>query len=193
MPLSSAFCAFSRFIILHGIFSLTKHMEARETTALDIGTNKLSLEDARSTHSASHSESGDGWRETLDRAIETWSFSLMSQEPSLCLEAARTLYRIAHVVLHVNLIDFHIFTGALTSTPSLTGNEITPAAFARAKQRIQQWTAKPIAKKTLSHCFMMIQETLFSRRQYQASEDNIALRPWSLYNGKPLLTHRKRA
>lgn len=183
MPLSSAFCAFSRFIILHGIFSLTKHMEARETTALDVGTNKLSLEDNRSTHSGGQSESGDSWRETLDRAIETWSFSLMSQEPSLCLEAARTLHRIAHVVLHVNLIDYHVFTGALTGAPSLTGNEITPAAFARAKQRIQSWAAKPVAKKTLSHCFMMIQETLYSRRQYQASEDNIALRPWALYNG----------
>jgi hypothetical protein len=183
MPLSSAFCAFSRFIILHGIFSLAKHMEARETTALDVGTNKLSLEDARSTHSGTQSEVGDGWKETLDRAIETWSFSLMSQEPSLCLEAARTLQRIAHVCLHVNLIDFHVFTGALAGSPSLTGNDITPAAFTRAQQRIQHWVAKPVAKKTLSHCFMMIQETLFSRHQYRAAEDNIALRPWCLYNG----------
>lgn len=182
-PLSSAFCAFSRFIILHGLFSLAKHMESRETTALDVGTTKLSLEDSRSIHSATQSESGDGWRETLDRAIETWAYSLMSQEPSLCLEAARTLHRIAHVVLHVSLIDFHVFTGAVTGAPSLTGNEITPAAFARARHRIQLWSAKPVASKTLSHCFLLIQETLFSRRQYQAAEDNIALRPWALYNG----------
>ena len=183
MPLSSAFCAFSRFVILHGLFSLAKHMEARETTALDIGTKQLSFEDHHSSHSTTP-DSGDGWRETLDRAIETWSFSLMSQEPSLCLEAARTLHRIAHIVLHVNLTDFHTLAGALTGAPSLTGNEITPAEYSRAKQRIEQWTRQPVANRTLSHCFMVIQETLFSRRQYQAAEDNIALRPWALYNGK---------
>lgn len=181
-PLPSTFCPFSRFIILHGLFSLAKHMESREITSIDVGTNKLSLEDTRSSQSG-NSESSDGWRDTLDRAIETWSFSLMSQEPSLCLEAARTLHRIAHIVLHVNLIDFHVLAGALTGAPSLTGNEITSAEYARAKQRIEQWTKKPVAKRTLSHCFMMVQETIFSRHQYQAAEDNIALRPWSLYNG----------
>ncbi|ETN46402.1 uncharacterized protein HMPREF1541_00586 [Cyphellophora europaea CBS 101466] len=180
-PLPSTFCAFSRFIILHGLFSLAKHMEARELTSIDVGSHPLSLEDNRSNHS-SNSESGDGWRETLDRAIETWSYSLMSQEASLCLEAARTLQRIAHIVLHVNLIDFHVLAGALTGAPSLTGSERTAAEYARSKHRIEHWTKKPVAKRTLSHCFMLVQETLFSRRQYQAAEDNIALRPWCLYN-----------
>jgi hypothetical protein len=185
MPLSSAFCPFSRFVILHGLFSLAKHMEARELTAVDVGSNKLTFEDTRSSHSNT-SDGNDHWREMLDRAIETWSFSLMSQEPSLCLEAARTLHRIAHIVLHVNLTDFHVLAGALTGAPSLTGNVITQAEYARARHRIDEWTKKPMAKRTLSHCFMLIQETLFSRRQYQAAEDNIALRPWSLYNGKVL-------
>lgn len=185
-PLPSTFCAFSRFIILHGLFSLAKHMEAREITSIDVGTNKLSLEDSRSSYSTA-SESGDSWRDTLDRAIETWSFSLMSQGPSLCLEAARTLHRIAHIVLHVNLIDFHVLAGAVTGAPSLTGNEITSAEYTRSKARVMEWTKKPVARRTLSHCFMMVQETIFSRHQYQAAEDNIALRPWSLYNGT--LTH----
>lgn len=183
-PLPSTFSPFSRFIILHGLFSLAKHMEAREVTSIDVGTNRLSLDDNRSNHSGS-SDSCDDWRDTLDRAIETWSYSLMSQGPSLCLDAARTLHRIAHVILHVSLTDFHVLAGALTGAPSLTGNEITLAEYARAKQRIEKWIKKPVAKFTLSHCFMMVQETIFSHHQYQAAGDSIALRPWSLYNGEP--------
>lgn len=50
------------------------------------------------------------------------------------------------------------------------------------QKRIEQWRAKSIAKRTLSQCLLLIQETMFTRKQYKASEDNIALRPWCLYH-----------
>ncbi|KAK5229299.1 hypothetical protein LTR47_007901 [Exophiala xenobiotica] len=154
--------------------------DARDLMALDIETGRASDLGAESTPPSTVGD--DNWKEILDRAIDTWSFSLMSQRPSLCLEAARPLHRMAHVTIYVNLIDFHTFAGA----PSLTGGT-TRHEYAKAKRRIQVWCERPSAKRTLSHCILLIQETMFTRRRYRASEDNIALRPWCLYHATLIL------
>ncbi|KAK5555417.1 hypothetical protein LTR46_006442 [Exophiala xenobiotica] len=179
-PTPSSCSPFARFVLLHGLFNVTKHMQARDLMALDIETGRASDLGAESTPPSTVGD--DNWKEILDRAIDTWSFSLMSQRPSLCLEAARPLHRMAHVTIYVNLIDFHTFAGA----PSLTGGT-TRHEYAKAKRRIQVWCERPSAKRTLSHCILLIQETMFTRRRYRASEDNIALRPWCLYHATLIL------
>jgi len=83
----------------------------------------------------------------------------------------------------VNLIDFHTFARA----PSLTGNRTMSQEYARARRRIETWAEKSVAKRTLLHCLLLIQETMFTRKQYRASEDNIALRPWCLYHATLIL------
>ena len=179
-PIPPSSSPFARFILLHGLFSVTKHMQARDLTASDVGTNRSHEEGSGSPLSTL---ADDNWKEILDRAIDTWSFLLLSQEPSLCLEAARPLHRIAHLTIHVNLIDFHIFAGA----PALTSNHITREEYGRAKKRIKAWCSKPAAKRTLLHCVLLIQETMFTRSRYRAKDDNIALRPWCLYHATLVL------
>ncbi|KIW64828.1 hypothetical protein PV04_07134, partial [Phialophora macrospora] len=175
-PLPSTYSPFARFILLHGLFSVTKHMQERDLTASDVDGARLSSDG--SSQSPPNLSEVDAWRDILDRAIETWSLSLLSQEPSLCLEAARPLHRMAHITIHVNLIDFHTFARA----PSLMGNKTSSNEHARARKRIEQWSARSVAKRTLSQCLLLIQETMFTRKQYNASQDNIALRPWCLYH-----------
>lgn len=162
---------FARFVVLHGLFSITKYMQARELTSMDVDADRASGDGlAGPTELAANGS----WREVLDRAIETWSLSLISREPALPLEAARVLQRMAHITVHVNIVDFHVFAGA----PSLTGNRITQGEHTKAKEHIEAWAKGPIAKRTLSHCILLIQETMFMRNRYRASKDNIALRPW---------------
>lgn len=180
-PLPSTYSPFTRFVLLHGLFSVTKHMQERDLTASDVGGARMSTDEC--PESPSNLSEVDAWRDILDRAIETWSLSLLSQEPSLCLEAAKPLHRMAHITIHVNLIDFHTFARA----PSLMGNRTSPNEYARAKKRIEQWRAKSISKRTLSQCLLLIQETMFTRKQYKASEDNIALRPWCLYHATSIV------
>ncbi|KAI1610456.1 fungal-specific transcription factor domain-containing protein [Exophiala viscosa] len=180
-PMPSTCSPFARFVLLHGLFNVTKHMQARDLMASDIETGRASDHGAESTPSSIIGD--DNWKEILDRAIDTWSFSLMSQQPSLSLEAARPLHRMAHVTIYVNLIDFHTFAGA----PSLTGSSTTRHEYTKAKRRIQMWCQKPIARRTLSHRILLIQETMFTRNQYRASLDNIAPRPWCLYHATLIL------
>ncbi|KAK5086725.1 hypothetical protein LTR05_003893 [Lithohypha guttulata] len=180
-PLPAALSPFARFVVLHGLFSVTKHMQYRDLATLDVDA-----ESAPENHSPNQTSSLIGpvyWREVLDRAIETWSLSLLSQGPALCLEAAMPLQRIAHISIHLNLIDFHILAGA----PFLTGNKVSPTEYAQARDRCQQWSESQSARRTLSHCLLLVQETMFRRRHYRASEDNIALRPWCLYHSTLIL------
>ncbi|KAH8847733.1 hypothetical protein ACKVWC_002588 [Pyricularia oryzae] len=182
---------FARFVLLHGLFSLTRHMTIRDQTASFIGGNSFSRHadpevNITSASASPHPEDDDDWRERVARAVDTWSLSLFSRSPSLCLEAAKPLQHIAHINIHTNLIDFHILAGA----PNLaTGVRAHPASmsgdsqYARACERVQAWTRDLTnAKQTLIHCLTLIQETMFTRAQYLACEDNILLRPWVLYH-----------
>lgn len=169
---------FARFALLHGLLCLTRHMITRDQTASCIGASD---QQAEADQESSGTPEQDNWRDRLDRAIDTWSFSLLSQTPSLCLEAARPLQRIAHVVVHVSLVDFHVLAGA----PSLATGERSRCdsiQFKRAYKRVSAWACQRGAKRALSHCLLLIQETMFTRTLYAASEDNIVIRPWVLYN-----------
>ncbi|KAH8653798.1 fungal-specific transcription factor domain-containing protein [Xylariales sp. PMI_506] len=185
-PIPHTYSPFARFALLHGLFCLTRHMITRDQTAscINVASEQppAGLENGSSSSSSENSSAEqDNWKDRLDRAIDTWSFSLLSQTPSLCLEAARPLQRIAHVGIHVSLVDFHTLAGA----PNLaTGVRADPrgAQFARARDRVFEWASHRNAKRTLSHCLLLIQETMFTRTRYIAADDNIILRPWVLYN-----------
>lgn len=177
-PIPHTYSPFARFVLLHGLFCLTRHMLSRDQTASCISVHE---QNSSSGATSSSSPEQDNWKDRLDRAIDTWSFSLLSQTPSLCLEAARPLQRIAHVSIHVSLVDCHILAGA----PNLaTGvrTEHDSVQWARAYERVSKWAHHPNVKRPLSHCLLLIQETMFTRARYVAAEDSIILKPWVLYN-----------
>lgn len=178
-PIPHAYSPFTRFVLLHGLFCLTRHMVTRDQTASCISAPDHHHPPGDTGPSPTPEQ--DNWKERMDRAIDTWSFSLLSQTPSLCLEAARPLQRFAHVSIHVSLLDFHILAGA----PNLaTGVRAQPEStqFVRAYKRISDWACHRNARRTLSHCLLLIQETMFTRTRYMAAGDNILLKPWVLYN-----------
>ncbi|KAI9739741.1 MAG: zf-C2H2 Zinc finger, C2H2 type [Cirrosporium novae-zelandiae] len=176
IPIPSVCSAFSRFILLHGLFSVITHLQTRDSMTLGVGVG-------RSPRHSSTSPSIEDWKDILGRAIDTWSFSLLSTTPSLCVEAARPLHRMAHIIMHANLIDFHIVAGA----PSLLGSLLSRNDYAKAKSRVRAWSESFEASKTLVHCLFLVRETIFTNRQYRAWEDNIQLRPWSLYHATLIL------
>ena len=171
-PVPASCSAYARFILLHGLYSITFHLQAKDSSTLGVGTRRIISADLPSPSPI------EDWREIMGRSIDTWSFSLLSQTSSLCLDAARSLYRMAHITIYTNIIDIHIIAGA----PSLLGNLLSANDKAKANIRIRAWSEKPEARKALNHSLLLIQETLFTGRPYRASEDNISLRPWCLYH-----------
>ncbi|KAL4875172.1 fungal-specific transcription factor domain-containing protein [Aspergillus karnatakaensis] len=184
-PVPHTYSPFARFVLLHGLLCLTRHMITRDQTASYLSDQQHTSDTEGATGSGDGSSSAtpeqDGWKDRLDRAIDTWSFSLLSRTPSLCLEAARPLQRIAHVSIHVSLVDFHVLARAPNLATGVRAHRDS-AQFARAYKRISKWAHHRNAKRALSHCLLLIQETMFTRTEYLAAEDHIILRPWVLYN-----------
>jgi hypothetical protein len=173
---------YSRFIILHGLLGLITHLRARETQTLGIETGKIGHA-TRCTCKDGTPTPGpvsqvEDWIEVISRAIGTWSFSLLSLEPSLCLEAARPLHRMAFITLHTNITDFHI----LAKDPTLLENALSRREASEAEARIRSWSRKEEAKRAVTHSLMLVKETVFAGYLYRAREDNIAARPWCLYH-----------
>ena len=173
-PIPPHCTAYGRLILLHGLFSVTAHLKARDSVTLGVGG---------ALGGNSHAVTTDGWKDTLEKAMDTWSFCLVSRSSSLALEASKPLHRMAYVAIYTDITDMHILAGA----PSLLGNLLSEADVAGATMRVQKWSEKGEAKRALHHCLLLIQEILFTGKQYHASQDNLSLRPWSLYHAALIL------
>jgi hypothetical protein len=164
---------YSRLILLHGFLSLITHLHARECTTLGIGSGKAHGK----TQSAPHTQMDD-WVEVISRAMGTWSFSLLSLEPSLCLEAARPLYRMAYITLHASIADIH----TLAKDQALLDNLLSKNERLKAEARLKIWSKREEAKRAVCHSLLLVKETVLNGKRYRAREDNIAARPWCLFN-----------
>jgi Fungal specific transcription factor domain len=166
---------YSRFILLHGLFSVTAHLKARDSATLGVGRI--------STANSPRLDAIDTWKETLERAMDTWSFSLVSRSSSLALEASRPLHRMAYVAIYTEINDIHILAGA----PSLLGSLLSANDRLRATARVRAWSERQESKKAIYHCLLLIQESIFTGQVYRATKDNIALRPWAIYHASLIL------
>lgn len=169
-PIPSNCSAYGRLILLHGLFSVTAHLKARDLATLGVGRMP-------SAHSPRMGPV-DSWKDTLERAMDTWSFSLVSRSSSLALEACKPLHRMAYVAIFTDIADMHILAGA----PSLLGGLLSESDRIRATARVRTWSETQESKRALHHCLLLVQEIIFTGQQYRASQDNIALRPWALYH-----------
>lgn len=174
-PIPSLCSAYARLILLHGLFSVTAHLKTRDLATLGV--------ERSSSANSPRMGTIDTWRDTLERAMDTWSFSLVSRSSSLALEASKPLHRMAYVAIYTDITDMHLLAGA----PSLIGGLFSDADKFRATARVRAWSEKPESRKALYHCLLLVQEILFSGQVYRASDDNIALRPWSLYHATIIL------
>jgi hypothetical protein len=175
VPIPPHCSSFSRLILLHGLFSVTAHCKARDSATLGIGRE--------STIHSPRLGAIEAWKDILERAMDTWAFSLVSRSSSLALEASRPLHRMAYVAIYTDITDIHILAGA----PSLLGSLLSANDQLRATARVRAWSERQEARKALHHCLLLIQEILFTGQVYRACGDNIALRPWALYHAALIL------
>ncbi|KAJ5679945.1 Krueppel c2h2-type zinc finger protein [Penicillium macrosclerotiorum] len=173
-PIPPNCTAYGRLILLHGLFSVTAHLKARDSVTLGVGG---------SLPHGSRLAATDGWKDTLEKAMDTWSFCLVSRSSSLALEASKPLHRMAYVAIYTEITDMHVLAGA----PSLLGNMLSEADFAGATTRVRAWSERQEAKRALYHCLLLVQEILFTGKHYRAAQDNLSLRPWSLYHAALIL------
>ncbi|KAL3465896.1 fungal-specific transcription factor domain-containing protein [Aspergillus heterothallicus] len=178
---------YGRFILLHGLMSLQTHLHAgsRLTLGIEAGKPQNSKESApadggeRTTTAPSTTETPiKPWVPLISAALDSWSSCLFSLQPSVCLEAARPLHRIAQITLHISVIDIH----TMALDPERLENPVARANYEKTKARMQRWCFSDSAREAFRHALLLVQETMFSSGSlYRARDDRIAPRPWCLY------------
>lgn len=168
-PVPASCSAYSRFILLHGLYSIMFHLQAKDSSTLGVGTRRIISADLV-THRGLAGDHGP-----LSRRLAVLA---TSQSLSLCLDVARSLYRMAHITIYTSIIDIHTVAG----TASFLGVLFSPNDKAKADIRIHAWSENVEARNALNHSLLLIQETLFTGKSYRASKDSISLRPWCLYH-----------
>ncbi|KAL2820309.1 fungal-specific transcription factor domain-containing protein [Aspergillus granulosus] len=178
---------YARFILLHGLMSLQTHLHAGSRLTLGIEAGKFQPRDAVGLMDGGGGGGGGAtsgsetlvkpWAAIITSAIDSWSTCLFSLQPSVCLEAARPLHRIAHITLHASVVDIHTMA---MDRDRLDGT-LARNNYDKTRARIQRWCFSNSAREAFRHALLLVQETMFSGQLYRARDDNIAPRPWCLY------------
>ncbi|QSZ33518.1 hypothetical protein DSL72_005086 [Monilinia vaccinii-corymbosi] len=191
--------SFGRTILMAGLLSVSWHMNQR-----DLQVNSLGV---------SHALGGrDKWRGSLTRAFDLWmqdfDLSLMQQsetmtgpyaytgkENNVVYQSRTVLHHLAHMAMHVDVVDCQIFARA----KRLLGRTIGPQDLNSAQRRMRDtWAPTAKARDATFYAIKFLCTVLLPKEpasvshgydhvqpdppfDYSAREDFLLNRPWVLY------------
>ena len=171
--------SFGRMIIMSGLLSVGWHLSHRETHLkwLDLAPQR----------------SGPGpdepWRKTLLAAFDCWKTSFDSDLAGVGnttaanngpIQSAAVLYHLAHLCLHVNIVDCQVYAGA----KRLLGRKVTSRDYTNVVVRLESWAKQQSTKHAVLHAFKLLHKTLVARRdgyEYALKDESDPHRPWIMY------------
>lgn len=173
--------SFARMIIMSGLLSVAWHLSHRET--------HLRWLDSRGGPDAQ-----DGWRRMIFRAFDVWKTSFDAANGDADPRGAATgpilsagvLYHLAHICLHVDIVDCQVYAGARR----LLGRKVSTRDYTNAAGRMRAWAKQPTARYAVLHAFKLLHRVLVGLRgkgdggfeaPYAIRNDPDPHRPWIMY------------
>lgn len=155
--------SFGRMIIMSGLLSVGWHLSHRESHHLKwLDLNKQSP------------ETQESWKKILLRAFDHWktSFDAAAQgDPSPPLggaggsngpiQSAAVLYHLAHLSLHVDIVDCQVYAGARR----LLGRKVSVRDHSNVVARMLAWAALPATRHAVLHAFKLLHRVLVDPRR----------------------------
>lgn len=154
--------SFGRMIIMSGLLSVGWHLSHRETHLkwLDL--------------SAPSTETQDTWRKILLNAFDDWKNSFDAAQgamgnPNLMdapgasgpVHSAAVLYHLAHISLHVDIIDCQVYAGA----KRLLGRKVSVRDYTNVVSRMRVWASLPSTRHAVLHAFRLLHLVLVDPRR----------------------------
>ena len=191
--------SFGRTIIMAGLLSVTWHMNQRDLQVSSLGVSQAL-------------GGRDKWRGALTRAFDFWKqdFDASLAKPQHAasiyrygglddgnvFESRTVLHHLAHMSMHVDIIDCQIYAGAMR----LLGRSISAADFNGAQRRMKElWAPTARARDATFYALRLLSKVLVPEdhlpgptsstptpssspgMSYSAREDSLLNRPWALY------------
>ncbi|KAF1926416.1 uncharacterized protein M421DRAFT_102472 [Didymella exigua CBS 183.55] len=187
--------SFGRTILMAGLLSVSWHMNQRDLQVSSLGVTQAL-------------GGRDKWRGSLTRAFDFWKqdFDSSLARPSdlaapnahaysngvdddNVFEARTVLHHLAHMAMHVDIVDCQIYAGA----PRLLGRSITPQDYNGAQRRMKDiWAPTARARDATFYALRFLSNVIVSGQHslnaaaglsvaYTARDDVLLNRPWVLY------------
>jgi hypothetical protein len=191
--------SFGRTILMAGLLSVSWHMHQRDLQVSSLGVTQAL-------------GGRDRWRGALTRAFDFWKLDLdeslakaaegpnqqMSRPDDENIFENRTvLHHLAHMAMHVDIVDCQIFAGA----SRLLGRSITPSDFNVAQRRMKEgWAPTARARDATFYALRFLSQVLMPDQHgsphhnpahqlvgrdasgmYSARDDFLLNRPWVMY------------
>ena len=187
--------SFGRTILMAGLLSVSWHMNQRDLQVSSLGVTQAL-------------GGRDKWRGSLTRAFDFWKQDFDSSlarpndlsapnayayangvDDDNVFEARTVLHHLAHMAMHVDIVDCQIYAGA----PRLLGRSITPQDYNGAQRRMREiWAPTARARDATFYALRFLSNVIVCGHHslnqsaglsisYSARDDVLLNRPWVLY------------
>lgn len=176
--------SFGRTILMAGLLSFSWHMNKR-----DLQVKSLSVSPALGA--------GDKWRGSLTRAFDLWrsNVDIDRKEDTIAFQSETVLYHLAHMAMHVDIIECQIFARA----KRLMGRELGSQDLNSVQRRMKDnWAPTEKARDATWHALRFLCSILLPAEvvtsnnihsgcndppfDYSARDDALLNRPWVMYS-----------
>lgn len=181
---------FGRVAIMAGLLSVSWHMKMQDVRVSSIGVGK------KGSWASQLTQAFDHWKFNFDASLATTgnvNFQIWNHPNGLdvgnVFESRTVLHHLAHMAMHVDIIDCQILAGA----KYLLGRTITVQEHAVVAKRMREsWAPSERARDATFYALRFLREVLTpegsgSTQQgppglcYSARDDNLLNRPWMVY------------
>ena len=188
--------SFGRTILMAGLLSISWHMNQRDMQISSLGGVSQAL-GGRDKWRSTLTHAFDMWKEDYDKALRRMGHlsiydSSRHHEANVVFESRTVLHHLAHMAMHVDIVDCQIFARA----KRLLGRAIGNQDLNLAQRRMKDWALTAKARDATYYalkflCSVMIPGEAGSSPSggysnpndppYSARDDVLLNRPWVLY------------
>ncbi|KAL2891267.1 Zinc finger protein klf1 [Ceratocystis lukuohia] len=190
--------SFGRTVLMSGLLSVSWHMQQRDLQVNVLGSGVSQALGGRDKWRITLTKAFDSWRQDFDKAIEKARNDPYGgiddnrrDELNLVFESRTVLHHLAHMAMHVDVIDCQIFARA----KRLLGRTIGEADLRGAQRRMKdQWAPTAKARDATWYALNFLCTVLMPEERglprasdfnpqdpYSARDDVLLNRPWVVY------------
>lgn len=187
--------SFGRTILMAGLLSVSWHMNQRDLQVSSLGVTQAL--GGRDKWRGSLTRAFDFWKQDFDSSLarpndlsapNAYAYSNGADDDNV-FEARTVLHHLAHMAMHVDIVDCQIYAGA----PRLLGRSITPQDYNGAQRRMKEvWAPTARARDATFYALRFLSNVIVSGHHslnpssnmpiaYTARDDVLLNRPWVLY------------
>jgi Fungal specific transcription factor domain len=190
--------SFGRTVLMAGLLSVSWHMNQRDLQVSSLGVSQAL--GGRDKWRGSLTRAFDLWKQDFDTSLaqnatnhqgsSSYDYATKMAQDENVFEARTVLHHLAHMAMHVDIVDCQIFAGA----GRLLGRNILPQDYTSANRRMKDWAPTARARDATFYALKFLTQVLLpeviegpnpalssDQMPYSARNDFLLNRPWVLY------------